>query len=125
MNYKAKQKIKEHIVDFIDDFIGEDIAELHYFLFNQDYWIIGNYEAEEWIKNNTDGVFATIEEIKEYEQDNFGEVNTDLSSSEHVCNMITYIYGEEILHNLDSIADNWDEKLTKELAKKIKEELSN
>ena len=41
----------------------------------------------------------SIDKIKEYEQDNFGEVSTDLSSSESVANMLAYILGEEILFN--------------------------
>ena len=35
--------------------------------------------------------------IKDYEQDNFGEVSTDLSDPERVVNMYVYIIGEEIV----------------------------
>ena len=123
MNYKAEQEIKSYIIETINDYIGEEVSDIHHYLFNQDYWIVGRYEAEEWIKENTDGIFSTIEEIKEYEESNFGEVNTDLGEAERVCNMITYIYGEEILNGLDSIQDNWDEKLTKSIIAEIIEEL--
>ena len=42
--------------------------------------------------------FDVIEHIREYEEFNFGEVNTDFSSPEKVVNMYAYIIGEEIVH---------------------------
>ncbi|GAI78565.1 unnamed protein product, partial [marine sediment metagenome] len=39
-----------------------------------------------------------IGEIQEYENNNFGEVNTDLAQAEKVVNMYVYILGEEILN---------------------------
>jgi len=35
--------------------------------------------------------------VQQYEQDNFGEVTTDLSSSEAVVNMYAYIVGEAVV----------------------------
>ena len=46
--------------------------------------------------------FTIIVGPKEYEQNNFGEVTTDLSCSESVANMLAYILGEEILFNNDT-----------------------
>ena len=42
-------------------------------------------------------VFEVIEHIREYEEFQFGEVNTDFSSPEKVVNMYAYIIGEEIV----------------------------
>ena len=36
--------------------------------------------------------------LKEYENDNFGEVNTDFSDPEKVVNMYVYIIGEYIVN---------------------------
>ena len=36
---------------------------------------------------------------KEYENDNFGEVNTDFSDAEKVVNMYAYIVGEQIVYD--------------------------
>ena len=41
-------------------------------------YIIGYYNSEKWLIDNT-GVFAAIGKIQEYEQSNFGEIITDLS----------------------------------------------
>jgi hypothetical protein len=70
--------------------------ELHHNAFNQDYYIIGTYQAKKWCE---DEVFNIIEIIKDYESFNFGEVNTDFSSPERVVNMYTYIIGEYIVNN--------------------------
>jgi len=74
--------------------IKENIDDLHHDIFNTDYYIIGRYEAKKWLG---DQVFNIIETIREYEEFNFGEVNTDFSEPEKVVNMYVYIIGEEIV----------------------------
>ena len=125
MNRQTKTELVNIIIDVLNE-RGEGIntSELHHECFNTDYFIIGRYEAEEWLKENY-GIFSAIEKIKEYEQDNFGEVTTDLSESEKVCNMLVYILGEEIINELDFISNNWDEVLTSEMIVELIEELEN
>jgi hypothetical protein len=101
---------------------GQEACDLHNALFNMDYFIIGCYQAEQWLIANP-GIFAAIEEIKTYEQDNFGEVTTDLSSSEKVVNMYAYIKGEEILMESKTLQARWNKKLTSADIKKIIKEL--
>ena len=121
----GRKELKGKIIDAINDgrLLDQDIAEIHHEVFNTDYFIIGYYQAEEWLKNNY-GIFAAIERIKQYEQDNFGEVNTDLSNSETVVNMLAYILGEEILNECKTISDNWDKRLDEEMQTELLEELS-
>jgi len=93
------EEIKAHFEDFINDSNNKDIVEnnlddLHNEIFNTDYYIIGRYEATKWLG---DQVFNIINIIKEYENDNFGSVNTDFSEVEKVVNMYVYIIGEEIV----------------------------
>ena len=99
---ELKQDVKNYIIDQLNDDVGLDqhISDLHHYLLNEDYFIIGYYKAEEWLKK--DSIFNAIETIKNYENDNFGQVSTDLSSSESVANMLAYILGEEILYNNDT-----------------------
>ena len=100
--YELKQDVKNYIIDQLNDDVGlnHHICDLHDYLLNQDYFIIGYYQAEQWLKK--DSIFNAIETIKDYENDNFGQVSTDLSSSESVANMLAYILGEEILFNNDT-----------------------
>lgn len=96
---ELKQDVKEYIIDQLQSDVGLDqhISDLHHYLLNEDYFIIGSWRAEQWLKK--DNIFNAIETIKEYEQLNFGQVSTDLSSYESVANMLAYILGEEILYN--------------------------
>jgi hypothetical protein len=99
--YKQKEDVKDYIIDQLESDVGLDqhISDLHHYLLNEDYFIIGYYQAEQWLKKDNGSIFEAIETIREYEQSNFGQVSTDLSSSENVANMLAYILGEEILFN--------------------------
>jgi len=100
--YELKQDVKNYIIDQLSSDVGLDqhISDLHHYLLNEDYFIIGYYKAEQWLKK--DSIFNAIDKIKEYEESNFGQVTTDLSCSESVANMLAYILGEEILFNNDT-----------------------
>ena len=91
-------EIKSHFYDFIreqdQDWIDENKDDLHHHAFNMDYYIIGTFQAKEWLGCHA---FDIIGIIKDYEQDRFGEVYTDLSSPEKVVNMYAYIIGEQIV----------------------------
>ena len=99
---ELKQDVKDYIIQQLNDDVGLDqhICDLHHYLLNEDYFIIGYYQAEQWLKK--DSIFNAIEIIKNYENDNFGQVSTDLSSSVSVANMLAYILGEQILYNNDT-----------------------
>ena len=91
----AFEQIKEHL-EYDENYLEKDVSDIHHDLFNTDYYIIGYYNAEKWLGSN---VFNCIQEIKDYEEGNFGEVTTDLSNSEAVVNMYAYIVGEYILED--------------------------
>ena len=98
MNYKYNE-IKEYFNDYIkenDSALNDNdfIDELHHHVFNTDYYIIGTYQASQWLGSET---FNIINFIKEYENDNFGEVYTDFSNPENIVNMYVYIIGESIV----------------------------
>jgi hypothetical protein len=97
-------------------------SDLHHELFNTDYFIVGYYHAEKWI-DEVGGAFEVIAEIQNYEITNFGECSTLLSDSEKVANMYAYILGENLLHDLETLRDKWDDKLTSEDLEAIKNEL--
>lgn len=88
--------------------------------FNEDYYIIGTYKAEQALEEY--GTFEAIHEVKDYEEENFGEVNTDLSDPEEVANMLAYILGEQLIAE---IADEWDLDMYDELSTEQMEKLGN
>jgi len=50
-NYYKYDEIKEHFDDWLEDYdsewINENLDDLHHYAFNEDYYIIGRYEAKE------------------------------------------------------------------------------
>lgn len=116
--------IKEHAINGLENLKGGCSVhgcDLHNELFNTDYFIIGTYQAKKWLG---DEVFDCIEKIKEYEQDNFGQVSTDLSDPEKVVNMYAYILGEEILSDSETLRKAWDRVLDDDDLKAISEEIA-
>jgi len=101
MNYK-KQEIQDHFDEWLEDtlshsgdaWIAENLDDLHHHAFNTDYFIIGTQKAIDWMGSKS---FDIIDFIKTYEQDNFGQVSTDLSDPEKLVNMYAYIIGEDIV----------------------------
>jgi hypothetical protein len=122
-NDNGLNQIIQHGLDNMESIQeGQDASELHHQLYNMDYFIIGYYQAEQFLVNGP-GVFNAIGEIQEYEKSNFGEVTTDCGSSEKVANMYAYIKGEEVLQNCPTLQKVWDKKLTKANIKAIIKEL--
>lgn len=123
----TKLEALEDILETLKGYNG-CIEDLHNEVFNTDYYIIGYYKAEEALKNSDYGIFGAIDKIQEYEKNQFGEVNTDLSSSEAVANMLYYIIGEETLSEVPSFysySGCLDEEEKAELIQEIKEMIEN
>ena len=93
-----KNDVKDYLIQQLNDDIGldNDINDLHHYLINEDYFIIGYYQARKWLEKES--VFESIEKIKDYEKSNFGEVTTDFSDEEKTANMLAYILADEILN---------------------------
>ena len=103
-NMDAKvAEIKAFILDRIEEIADYELEklkepyELGHEIYNEDYYIIGTWQAKQWL--GTD-VFEVIENIKYYEQSEFGEVSTDFSSPEAIVNMFVYIVGDRNIYDL-------------------------
>ena len=122
-NMYKYEEVKQDAIDKLKDGIGMDCyaCDLHHELFNTDYYIIGTYQAKQWLGNEA---FDIIGIIQEYEQDNFGEVNTDLADPEKVVNMYVYILGEYILQESDTLSNKWNSMLEQEDIDNIIDELN-
>ena len=100
---------------------------------NRDLWIIGTYKASQalgefseedqlYTSTNLDGVFGAIEYVKNYETDQLGTVNTDLTDPEKVASMVAYINMECVLNDLSVKFDlDLAEELTDQQVDEIKE----
>ena len=110
-----KQDVKDYLIQQLQDDVGldNDINDLHHYLINEDYFLIGYYNCRKWLEKES--VFEAIEKIKEYEESNFGEVSTDFSDEEKTANMLAYVLADEILNEnntyqlFSKMSGNFDE----------------
>lgn len=104
MKTSVKTELLNHILDKINDGIltNENKDGWHFYCFNEDYYIIGYYEASQWLKRHNIGEFEAAGICQQYEKDNFGELTKVYDNSEAVVNMLTYIYGEELIYSFDA-----------------------
>lgn len=115
-NYKheeLKDLAKARIIDTLADGYYGYLCDLHNEVFNMDFEYTDDEEAKEML--NAYGVFEAVGYIKDYEQSNFGEVNTDLANPCAVANMLWYIVGEEALQELMEDSAECDELWSEEL----------
>ena len=103
-----KEELKEHIEDNIQNYT-ESVFEyeyydgcendLHHQLFNEDYYLIGYYNCEQWLKKHGVNIFDGIAFVQEYEEENFGDDAVRIyDNAETLVNMIVYIIGEELIY---------------------------
>ena len=103
-----KNSVKEELSEYIQERISEirhydsrEMEDLHFHLFNEDYYIIGYYQASEWLKTHDIGEFEALGIVQQYEIDHFGESTKVYDNSESVVNMLVYIWGAEILSDMN------------------------
>ena len=130
---KADNTLLNHIFDNIEDYKGNHFDDLHHHLFNEDYFIIGYYKAEVWIKENDLNIFELIKFCQEQEKENFGEISNTFDNSEKLVNHYAYWRGQELLDSLKSVEDftggGWGALkyplyVSDRLIKEIKEEIN-
>lgn len=110
---ELKQEAKERIIEELERGYDGYLCDLHDGVFNTDYKYIYTSKAKEMLDEYD--VFEAVEEIKNYELDNFGTVNTDFSNPCNVANMLWYIIGEEALWELMENSGECDELWNEEL----------
>lgn len=111
-----KKELANHILDKINDGVidNSNKDDWHFYCFNEDYYVIGYYECNQWLKNHDLDCFEAIGICQQYEKDTFGEINKVYDNSETTVNMLAYIFGEELIYSDDF-------KNIKQLKKAMKE----
>jgi len=103
MNYK-EEVIKDYLLQYLEDndlTIKEVIEDedLHDKVFNQDYFIIGYYNAEQWLidEQGNNRTFEVLSYVQEQEKDNFGTLETVYDNAETLVNHYAYWLGYEVI----------------------------
>lgn len=103
-----KQTIKNELREYLNDFISEnnDVKwahpdnDLHFHAFNEDYYIVGYYQAEKWLKDHGLSTFEAIRICNDFEMEHFGEIQNSFDNAEKLVNHLVYWYGLEICNEL-------------------------
>ena len=127
-----KNEVLDTIIDGLMDYKGSDFETYENETFNQAsniYTRKAALDLDKFVKDESvdyedttldSGAFGAIQLVQAYEQDNFGEVNTDLTDPCKVADMVDYIRGTRVFEELLNEADfELDDEITKENAKKI------
>ena len=99
--YFTDDEIKETLLDNLDGYEGiKDYTFDDVFndLFNSDYYIIGYKEAADALKEY--GVFKALEEVQQFDVENFGHWDTDYTDPEKVANILEYIHANEYMQDV-------------------------
>ena len=108
----VKNELLEYGKDNYKDHNFEDENELHYSLFNEDYYLIGYYNTSQWLKKHNIDQLDAVSFVQDYERDNFGDDSVRIyDNTETLVNMLVYIIGEEIVNELFSDITELNEKL--------------
>jgi len=106
MKNSIRTELKQYILEGMQDLNQDNLTskpgrldanELHQELFNVDYYIIGYYKAEQWLKQHQVSTFDAISQVQEWELDNFGQAK-NYDNAESLVNMLVYIYGEQLIN---------------------------
>lgn len=126
MKNEMKQEAIEAIIETLENGYHSHYCDLHHYVFNTDYYIIGSYAAKQALREYD--VFDAIDLVTNYEKENFGMVLTNLGDPEKLINMVFYVIGDEVIAEMSEIsafADNWndlaDERTNAMIVRELKE----
>lgn len=101
MKASVINELTQHVEDLkADRVLTDDNKDDWYDLaFNQDCYIIGYYEAEQWLKKHQISAWEAIEYVQEQEREMFGGVvmKNDNYNPEYVVNAFVYFAGMEVV----------------------------
>ena len=94
-----KTSVKQELTEHINEFDKEE--QNHFTMFNEDYYIIGYWNASEWLKKHNIGELEGVSICNEYELEHFGEVQTTFDNTEKLVNHLVYWFGQDLCNELD------------------------
>lgn len=99
MKNSIRLELTEHLNDTIEYLDSTD--DIHFHAFSEDYYIIGYYQAKEWLKEHDLDVFEAIGICNDFEMGHFGEIQTSFDNAETLVNHLVYWYGLELCNELE------------------------
>lgn len=105
MNSSIIDELENHLRDLVNDDVLtlDNKDDWHFHAFNEDFYIIGYYEASEWLKKHDLDAFEAVALVIEEQELHFGEstLNARDVDSEGIANLIVYFSGFKALSNIE------------------------
>jgi hypothetical protein len=120
MKESIKKELTQHVLDLINDGVINDgnIDDAHFHAFNEDYYIIGYYNAKKWLDRHGLCAFDAIAEVIEGERNLFGEVNLthEDMNADRIVNLLVFYYGHDVIpysETVQYLKEQLEEEITK------------
>jgi hypothetical protein len=105
--YYKYDEIKNELLDYVEnnnlilaDALQDD--DLHFNVYNSDYFIIGYYNAEQWlIKDDINYTFEVLGYVQEQEEIALGNIEK-IDNAERLVNLYAYWLGYEVIAELQA-----------------------
>lgn len=103
MNETVKTELRQHVETLIQEkyLTEENQSDWHHIAFNENHYIVGEYRCSQWLKSHEIDPFSAINECLEWERDVLGNVSCKYDNAESVVNMLAYIYGLEVIAEIE------------------------
>ena len=107
IQYYKYDEIKNELLDYVENnnlTLSEALQDddLHYKVYNSDYFIIGYYNAEQWlIKNDRNYTFEVLGYVQEQEEIALGTIEK-IDNAERLVNLYAYWLGYEVIAELQA-----------------------
>ena len=109
MKNSSLKTITEELKTVIEEYIQEnglnvnseqDRDEAREQVTNLDHYIIGYYQAEQWLERHNVTAWEAVSFVQEWEKENFGECR-EYDNAESTVNMIAFILGYEAMYSME------------------------
>jgi hypothetical protein len=117
-SYEIKKELACEMIEYIENYGIQDmyLCDIANYLYNNDYYIIGIYQAKEWLKKYFDDMLETIGYWEDETGEPYGQMITDV---EKLATLVAYTVINNILYDevydyldlySDEICDKSDEQ---------------
>lgn len=107
IQYYKYDEIKNELLDYVENnnlTLSEALQDddLHFKVYNSDYFIVGYYNAEQWlIKDDRNYTFDVLEYVQEQEEIALGTIEK-ITNAERLVNLYAYWLGYEVIAELQA-----------------------
>jgi hypothetical protein len=100
MRYSVFKELEQFAIDLVvENVITKDnLEDAHHIAFNQDYYVIGSFQADQWLDSHDITPWEAMDYTIEQEKFHFGEstISDRDVNSESIVNLLVYFAGFDV-----------------------------